>query len=111
MSSQVITIADAVVTDANFDFELPLAYDHPEAFIQVEISGTFTVQILGKLHTSASFVELVAAVTANTIQPVAFMPFIRVTTSGGASTPICSVYVMVGNSPRIRTASGTSPQS
>ncbi len=110
MSSQVIPIADAVTADTNTDFELPLAYDHPEAFIQIEISGTFTCQILGKLHADASYVELVAAVTANTIQPVTFMPFIRVTTSGGASTPICSVYVMVGNSPRIRVASGTSPQ-
>lgn len=110
MSSQVVTIADAVITDANFDFEFPLAYDHPEAFIQIEISGTYTIQILGRLHIAASFVELVPAVTVNTIQPVAFMPFMRVTASGGASTPICSVYVMVGHSPRIRVASGTSPQ-
>jgi len=99
--AQVIIIADAVVADTNTDYELPVAYDHPEAFIQVEISGTFTVQILGKLHASASYVELVAAATANYIQPVAYMPFIRVTTSGGAATPICSVYVMVGKCARI----------
>jgi len=94
---QVITIADAIVTDTNTDFELPSTYDaHPEAFIQIEISGTFTAQILGKLHADASYVELVAAVTADTIQPVTYMPYLRLTTSGGASTPICSVYVMIG---------------
>ena len=102
--SQVLVIADAVVTNTNTDFELPVAYQHPEAFIQIQISGTFTCQILGKLHADASFVELVPAVTVNTIQPVAYMPFIRVTTSAGAATPICSVYVMVGESVRVRTA-------
>jgi hypothetical protein len=100
---QVLTIADAVVADTNTDYELPVdSYDqHPEAFLQVEISGTFTVQILGKLHADASYVELVAAATANYIQPVAIMPYLRVTTSGGASTPICSVYCMLGKSPRV----------
>ena len=100
---QVITIANAIVADTDTDIELPAGpYDEqPEAFIQVEISGTFTVQILGKLHADASYVELVAAATANYIQPVAYMPFIRVTTSGGASTPICSVWAMVGESPRV----------
>jgi len=100
---QVITIADAIVADTNTDFELPAtSYDEqPEAFLQIEISGTFTCQILGKLHADASYVELVAAVTANTIQPVAFMPFIRVTTSSGSATPICSVYAMIGDSVRI----------
>ena len=99
---QVITIADAIVADTNTDIELPPSYrGHPEAFIQVEISGTFTVQILGKLHADASYVELVAAATANYIQPVAFMPFLRVTTSSGSSTPIASVYAMVGQSVRV----------
>ena len=100
---QVITVASAVVADTNTDIELPpVPYDqHPEMLLQVEISGTFTVQILGKLHADASYVELVAAATANYIQPTVYMPYIRVTTSGGASTPICSVYAMVGKSPRV----------
>ena len=98
---QVITIADAIIADTNTDIVLPNTYKgHPEAFIQVEISGTFTVQILGRLHPSASFVELVAADTANYIQPVAYMPEIRVTTSGGASTPVASVYILIGDSAR-----------
>lgn len=99
---QVLTIADAITADTNTDIVLPNAYGpHPEAFIQIEISGTFTVQILGRLHPDATFLELVAAVTADTIQPVAYMPEMRVTTSGGASTPICSVYVMIGDSVRV----------
>jgi hypothetical protein len=100
---QVITIADAITANTNTDIELPpKAYDmHPEMFIQVEISGTFSVQVLGKLHESASYVELVAAASANYIQPVVYMPFIRITTSGGASTPVCSAYVMIGRSTRV----------
>jgi len=99
---QVITLADAIVADTNTDIELPPAYsDHAEAFIQVEISGTFTAQILGKLHADASYVELVAEATANYIQPVTYMPFIRLTTSGGASTPICSCWIMLGDSVRV----------
>jgi len=100
---QVLTLADAIVADTNTDIELPAApYDrHPEAFIQIEISGTFTAQVLGKLHADASYVELVAAATANYIQPVAYMPYIRLTTSGGASTPVCSAWIMIGNSPRV----------
>lgn len=100
---QTIVIVDATVEDDDFDIELPpQSYDdHPEAFIQVEISGTFTVQILGKLHAGASYVELIAEATANYIQPVTYMPFMRVTTSGGADTPIASVYAMVGSGPRV----------
>lgn len=100
---QVITIADAVVADTNTDIELPpLAYnEHPEMLIQVEISGTFTAQVLGKLHADATYVELVAAATANYIQPTVFMPFIRITTSSGSATPICSAWVMIGKAPRI----------
>lgn len=99
---QVITVADAIVADTNTDFEFPAqSYnEHPEMLLQIEISGTFTVQVLGKLHDDASYVELVAAVTANTIQPTVYMPFIRVTTSSGSATPICSVFAMIGASPR-----------
>ena len=98
---QVIQIADAVIADTNTDIILPNAYkQHAEAFIQVEISGTFTVQILGRLDPTATFVELVAAATANYLQPVTYMPEIRITTSGGASTPVCSVWIMIGDSPR-----------
>ncbi len=98
---QVITIADAIVADTNTDFELPSSYKHPEAFVQIEIDNTFTVQVLGKLHPDASYVELIAAVAVNTIQPVAYMPYMRVTTAAGASSPVCSVYVMIGDSVRV----------
>ena len=96
-------IVSAVVADTDTDVELPSgSYDiHPEAFLQVQISGTFTVQVLGKLHADAAYVELVAATTANYIQPVAYMPFLRFTTSGGAATPILNAWVMAGKSPRV----------
>ena len=94
--SQVVLIVDAKTDDANTDYTMPTAYMHPEAFLQVQISGTFTVQVLGRLHTDAAYVELIAAATANYIQPIAYMPYLRITRSGGADTPICSVWVMVG---------------
>jgi len=100
--SQVVLVVDAKTDDANTDYTMPVAYMHPEAFIQVEISGTFTVQVLGKLAAAAPYVELIAAATANYIQPIAYMPFIRITRSGGASTPVCSVWVMVGETEYVK---------
>jgi hypothetical protein len=100
---QVQQIVTAVTADTNTDVEIDTSgYDvHAEAFLQVEVSGTFTVQVLGKLHADASYVELVAAATANYIQPIAIMPLMRFTTSGGASTPILDAWIMTGKSPRV----------
>jgi len=97
--SEVIAIATTVTTDTNTDYTVPMAYGHPELFLQVDISGTYTIQILGKLHADASYVEVVAAATASYIQPIAFMPYLRITTSGGADTPIMSAWIMIGDTP------------
>jgi len=94
--SQVVLIVDAKTDDASTEYTMPTAYMHPEAFLQVQISGTFTVQVLGKLHADAGYIELIAAATASYIQPIAYMPYLKITRSGGADTPICSVWVMVG---------------
>jgi len=98
--SEVILIADAVVADTNTDYTVPLAYGHAELFLQVDISGTFNVQVLGKLHADAAYVEVVAVVAdAGYIQPIAFIPYLRITTSGGAATPIMSAWIMIGATP------------
>jgi len=96
---EVITVVDATVDDETNDVTLPTAYEHSEMIIQVEISGTFTVQVLGKIHASATYIELIAEGTVNVLQPLAYMPYIRVITSGGAATPICSVYALIGDAP------------
>ncbi len=97
--AEVITVVDATVDDETTDFTLPTAYGHSEMIIQIEISGTFTVQVLGKVAAGASYVELIAEGVINVLQVNAYMPLIRVITSGGANTPICSVYVLVGDAP------------
>ena len=99
---QVIQIADAVVADTNTDFEVPSAYDdHQEMVIQVDISGTFSITLQGRLHADASWVEMVAAATASYIQPVTYMPLLRLVSAGGASTPILDAWLMVGDSVRV----------
>ena len=99
---QVIKIADAVVADTNTDFELPPAYgDHQEMVLQVDISGTFSITAQGRISPDAAWVELVAAATASYIQPLTFMPHIRLVSASGASTPILDAWIMVGDSVRV----------
>ncbi len=97
--SEVIKIANAITGDTNTDYTVPVAYGHPELFLQLSISGTFTIQILGKLHADASYVEVVAEATASYLQPIAFMPYLRITTSAGADTPIMNAWIMIGDTP------------
>jgi len=97
---QVIDITNLDNADGNYDLELSPAYrGHPEAVVQIEISGTATVQILGRLDGDFTPVEVIAAVTANTLQPIAYMPFLRATVSGYASGDVI-VKVLVPESPR-----------
>ncbi len=95
--AEVITVVDATVANETNNYTLPLAYDHEEMIVQIEISGTFTVQVLGKLHADAAYIELIAEGTINVLQPLAYMRYLSIVTSGGAATPICSVYVLVGD--------------
>jgi hypothetical protein len=97
---QVVTITNADNANGNYDIELPPAYrGHPEALVQIEISGTATVQILGALDDDFSYVEVVAAVTANTLSPVAYVPKLRATVSGYASGDVI-VKVLIPQSAR-----------
>lgn len=83
---QVVTITDLDNANGNYDVELPPAYrGHPEAVVQIEISGTATVQMLGAIEDDFSYVEVIAAVTANTLQPIAYIPKLRATVSGYSS--------------------------
>jgi len=94
---EVITIVDATEADETNDYTLPLAYKQTEMIVQIDITSTFTVQVLGKIHADATYIELIAEGTVNVLQPLAYMQYLRVITSGGAATPFCSVYVLVGD--------------
>jgi len=97
---QVITIADAVAANGNSDLILPVSYSgHPEAIVQVEITGTATVQILGRIDGDFSFVEVVAASSVDALQPISYFPELRATVSGWSSGTV-TVKVLVGDSAR-----------
>jgi len=99
---QVIQIATAVIADTNTDFQLPASYDsHVECILQVAISGTFSITAQGRLHDDAPWVELVAAATAGYIQPIVWVPQIRLVSATGASTPVLDAWVQLGRSVRV----------
>jgi len=97
---QVVTVTNADNANGSYDIEIPTSYSgHAEAVIQIEIGGTATVQILGALDDDFSYVEVVAAVTANTLQPISYIPKLRATVTGYASGDVI-VKVLVGDSAR-----------
>lgn len=60
---------------------------HPEGILQVNITGTITIQVLGSLD-DAAYVEMLAANAADQLSAIVLMPFLRFTatgTSGGTA--------------------------
>jgi hypothetical protein len=89
-----------ISADGNTDVEIPMkGYRyHPEAVLQIDITGTITIQVLGSLD-GTSYVEMMGADTADRLQPIAAVPYLRFTatsTSGGTAV----VKIMVGQNPR-----------
>ena len=94
---RVQTFVDEAAANGDTDVELYSAYEgQNEAIVQIEITGTASCQILGRLTPDFSWVEVVPAVTANTIQPITFMPELRATISGYSSGSV-SVAVLSAN--------------
>mgnify|MGYP001823630749 CR=1 FL=1 len=84
--------------DNDFEIAINGYHHHPEAVVQVNITGTITIQVLGSLDGTA-FVEMIAATTSDILQPIALVPFLRFTassTSGGSAV----AKVMTGAGPR-----------
>ncbi len=97
---QVITVTDLDNANGNYDVELAPAYrGHPEAVVQIEITGTATVQILGRIDDDFTFQEVIAATTADALQPISFIPQIRATVSGYSSGNVI-VKVLIPESAR-----------
>lgn len=74
---------DTITEDGNTDVALPTdTYKrHPEAVIQINITDTITIQVLGSLD-GVTFVEVLAASAADQLAAVAFLPFYRFTATG-----------------------------
>jgi hypothetical protein len=96
---RVRTLA-TITTDTNTDVELPVtSYKyHAEAVLQINITGTITIQVLGSLD-GVSYVEMMGADATDRLQPIAIVPHLRFTstgTSGGSAV----IKVMLGEGPR-----------
>jgi len=85
----IIETLATITADGSTDVEIDTSgyEEHPEAVLQVDITGTITIQILGSLD-GTSFVELVAAAATDSLNAVILLPYYRFTataTSGGTA--------------------------
>ena len=96
---QVRTLA-TITTDTTVDTRVPTQnyQRHPEMVLQVGITGTITVQILGSLD-GTTWVEMLAASAASQLSAVALVPHVRIVTTG-TSGGTAVVKVGTGQGPR-----------
>ena len=85
----IVETLATISTDTTTDVEIQTeGYDrHPEAILQVGITGTITIQVLGSLDDS-NYVEILAASAADQLSAVVLLPFYRFVstgTSGGSA--------------------------
>lgn len=80
---QVLTITNGDNANGNYDLELMPAYrGHPEAVVQIEITGSATVTLQGRIDEDFTFQQIIAATTADVLQPISFIPQLRAVISG-----------------------------
>lgn len=85
----IVETLATIDADGSTDVEIETSgYDkHPEGVLQIAITGTITIQVLGSLDDS-SYVELLAASSDSQLAAVVLLPFYRFTassTSGGSA--------------------------
>lgn len=70
-------------TDTDTDVEIPVdGYKYnPEAILQIQITGTITIQVLGSLD-GTNWVEVLAASAVDQLSAVALLPHWRFTSTG-----------------------------
>ena len=78
-----------VSADGNTDVELrlPTNYDRVNTLVQITVTGTITIQLLGSLD-GAAYSEILAAAGTSRVASVLVTPFMRITsssTSGGSA--------------------------
>jgi len=88
-----------IIADGSTDIEVETrGYDrHPEAILQIDVTGTITIQVLGSLDGSA-YTEVLAESAVDQLSAVVLLPFYRFTASGTSGG---SAVVKIGmNGPR-----------
>jgi len=80
----IVETLTTLSADGSADIEVDTAGygdGHPEAILQVNVTGTITIQVLGSLDDDV-YVELLAANAADQLAAVVLLPFYRFTASG-----------------------------
>ena len=85
----IVETLATITADGSTDVEIDAeGYEnHPEAILQIDITGTITIQVLGSLD-DAAYVEILAASASDQLSAVALLPYYRFTassTSGGSA--------------------------
>lgn len=81
---KILEGAVANVTTDSFVMPVDASKSKDEMLVQIDIPGTATVAIEGRLHSDLPWVEILS-VAAGGLYPLAFMPHTRVVLSGWAS--------------------------
>lgn len=90
-----LLLANAVATNGSGDpvtISSRIRREAPERTLQVSISGTITIDVEGRMTSSAPWVSVFTA-AASVAAKVPLFPEMRVTRSGVASTPSASVWL------------------
>ena len=94
----IVETLATINTDGSTDVEIDTeGYEnHPEAILQIDITGTITIQVLGSLD-DVAYVEILAAGAADQLSAVALLPYYRFTASGTSGG---SAVVKIGRNGR-----------
>ncbi len=86
---QVNLIVEGAAANGSHTLTLPRGYKgQNEAVVQIEITGTATVTVNGRIQPDFSFSEVIPAVTVDTLQPISYIPELEVVISGYSSGTI-----------------------
>ncbi len=90
----IVETLATISADGSADVELDTrGYGkHPECLLQIDVTGTITLQVLGSLD-GVAYVELLAASAVDQLAAVVMLPFLRLTASGTSGG---SVVVKLG---------------
>ena len=94
----IVETLATINTDGSTDVEIDTeGYEnHPEAILQIDITGTITIQVLGSLD-DVAYVEMLAASASDQLSAIILMPYYRFTASGTSGG---SAVVKIGRNGR-----------
>ena len=98
MTHEVTAIVENESTDTTSDaVEIPKEFSRgsDELLVQIDITGVGSVALEGRVSDKAAWVTIFDSKVASELIPIAWVPFLRVVTSGaGSPTPNISVRVL-----------------